>query len=177
MIPPRFVPLIEETADLAAAFSSAGKRLYLVGGVVRDTILDTITPPLGCVAVRADACERFDERFLAVEDVDWWLRMAVRHPVASEPDIGWLWRRHSGPRTTHGAAARAEGSLLLLDRHREYFDRHPRAASFRWYRIAALAAASGDRALVRRAALRSIRLRPTPRTVARSARVLRRVGR
>jgi poly(A) polymerase len=46
MIPPRFVPLIEETADLAAAFSSAGKRLYLVGGIVRDALLGRIRDSL-----------------------------------------------------------------------------------------------------------------------------------
>jgi poly(A) polymerase len=39
MIPPRFQPLVEETALLADAFVAAGKRLYLVGGIVRDTLL------------------------------------------------------------------------------------------------------------------------------------------
>ncbi len=46
MIPQRFVPLIEETADLAAAFSAAGKRIYLVGGIVRDAMLGRIRDTL-----------------------------------------------------------------------------------------------------------------------------------
>ena len=39
VVPDRFQPLIDETRPLAERFSAAGKRLYLVGGVVRDTIL------------------------------------------------------------------------------------------------------------------------------------------
>ncbi len=46
MIPPRFVPLVEETANLAAAFSAAGKRIYLVGGIVRDALLGRIRDAL-----------------------------------------------------------------------------------------------------------------------------------
>ena len=39
MVPERFQPLIAETRPLAERFARSGKRLYLVGGVVRDTIL------------------------------------------------------------------------------------------------------------------------------------------
>ncbi len=39
MIPERLLPLVEETSELAERFASAGKRLYLVGGVVRDAVL------------------------------------------------------------------------------------------------------------------------------------------
>lgn len=39
MIPPRIQPILDEVAPLAARFSSAGHRLYLVGGVVRDLLL------------------------------------------------------------------------------------------------------------------------------------------
>ena len=42
MIPERLAPLIEETRDVAAEFARAGYRLYLVGGVVRDAILDRL---------------------------------------------------------------------------------------------------------------------------------------
>jgi poly(A) polymerase len=38
-IPPRFRVLLDETAELSAAFRAAGLRLYLVGGIVRDTLL------------------------------------------------------------------------------------------------------------------------------------------
>ncbi len=38
MIPARFRPVLDEVAPLGARFSDAGKRLYLVGGVVRDLL-------------------------------------------------------------------------------------------------------------------------------------------
>jgi poly(A) polymerase len=39
MVPPRFQALVEETRPLADSFSAAGKQLYLVGGIIRDTLL------------------------------------------------------------------------------------------------------------------------------------------
>jgi poly(A) polymerase len=39
MVPERLRPLLDETAPLAERFASAGRRLYLVGGSVRDAIL------------------------------------------------------------------------------------------------------------------------------------------
>ena len=39
MIPPRFAPILEEMAPLAARFREAGHRLYLVGGTVRDLLM------------------------------------------------------------------------------------------------------------------------------------------
>ena len=38
MIPPRFQPVLDELAPLAARFREAGHRLYLVGGTVRDLL-------------------------------------------------------------------------------------------------------------------------------------------
>jgi poly(A) polymerase len=46
MVPPRFQPLIDETAALTAAFEAAGKKLYLVGGIVRDTLLGIVRDDL-----------------------------------------------------------------------------------------------------------------------------------
>ena len=40
MIPPRLRPILEEVAPLGARFAGAGHHLYLVGGVVRDLLLD-----------------------------------------------------------------------------------------------------------------------------------------
>ena len=42
MIPERLQPLVAETAEVAARFSAAGRRLYLVGGVVRDLIVNRL---------------------------------------------------------------------------------------------------------------------------------------
>ena len=44
MIPERLQPLVDETAWLTERFQSAGHRLYLVGGVVRDAVLNRLTP-------------------------------------------------------------------------------------------------------------------------------------
>ena len=40
MIPDRFTPVLAELAPLAERFESAGHRLYLVGGTVRDLLMD-----------------------------------------------------------------------------------------------------------------------------------------
>ena len=40
MIPDRFTPVLDELAPLAARFEAAGHRLYLVGGTVRDLLVD-----------------------------------------------------------------------------------------------------------------------------------------
>ena len=42
MVPDRLRPLISETSALAERFAAAGHRLYLVGGVVRDALLDRL---------------------------------------------------------------------------------------------------------------------------------------
>lgn len=41
MIPDRFAPVLAELTPLAERFDAAGHRLYLVGGTVRDLLLDT----------------------------------------------------------------------------------------------------------------------------------------
>ena len=43
MIPQRFAPVLQELSPLATVFSEAGKRAYLVGGSVRDLMLDRST--------------------------------------------------------------------------------------------------------------------------------------
>ena len=43
VIPERLQPLVAETTDVAARFSDAGFRLYLVGGVVRDAVLGRLS--------------------------------------------------------------------------------------------------------------------------------------
>jgi poly(A) polymerase len=42
VVPERLQPLVESTGDLASRFDAAGYSLYLVGGVVRDAILDRL---------------------------------------------------------------------------------------------------------------------------------------
>jgi poly(A) polymerase len=42
VVPERLARLVAETGDLAGRFAAAGHRLYLVGGVVRDALLDRL---------------------------------------------------------------------------------------------------------------------------------------
>jgi poly(A) polymerase len=44
VVPKRLRPLIEQSAPLAERFAATGFRLYLVGGVVRDALLDRLQP-------------------------------------------------------------------------------------------------------------------------------------
>ena len=44
MVPERLKALVEEVSEVGARFAGAGKTLYLVGGVVRDAILDRLDP-------------------------------------------------------------------------------------------------------------------------------------
>ena len=46
MIPQRFAPILEELAPLAGRFRDAGFRLFIVGGTVRDLLLDKGTDSL-----------------------------------------------------------------------------------------------------------------------------------
>jgi len=42
MIPDRFAPVLDELRPLTERFGAAGKRLYLVGGTVRDLLINTL---------------------------------------------------------------------------------------------------------------------------------------
>ena len=77
MIPERLEPLVEESRWLMDLFEAAGKSLYLVGGVVRDAVLNRLGPDAdldfttdarpeetkGLVAAEADAVWTQGERF------------------------------------------------------------------------------------------------------------------
>jgi glycosyltransferase involved in cell wall biosynthesis len=148
----------------------AGRRLE---GDVSDVILDSTTPQTGTVAIRRDVMEPFDEAFVASQDVEWWLRMAERQPVATVPQIGLEIRRHPGVRNLNGPQARIRSSLKLLDERRDYFGGHPRAAAFRWKRIGLTAIAVGDSRTARRAFLRSLTLHPSVKTAWHLSRAVR----
>jgi glycosyltransferase involved in cell wall biosynthesis len=141
-------------------------------GDVADIVLDQMTPSLGQVAVARSLAPRFDERFPALEDVDWLLRLARQAPFTTVPKLGYLHRQHSGPRARHGTSARLSASRRLLETHAEYFAGHPAAAALRWKRIGLLAAQLGHTSDARRAFWRSFRLHPEARTLWHLARQL-----
>jgi len=135
---------------------------WLVGDV-SDQILDTTTPHLGATAVAAEAIVPFDPRYRAAEDVEWWLRQAERARVDTIAELGCEIRRHDGVRANQtDVRARLVASQRLLDERTSWFANHPRAKSYRWARMGAMAAAAGDRPRARNAYLRSVYARPTP---------------
>jgi glycosyltransferase involved in cell wall biosynthesis len=146
-------------------------------GDVSDTILDQMPPYLGQVTVARSVVPRFDEQFAAVEDVDWWLRLAGQAPFTTVPRVGCIVRQHDGPRPHYGTTARLAASHQLLGKHAAYFADHPVAAAFRWKRIALLSAQLGRVAEARSAFRRSFLLHPQARTAWHLLRMTRGGGR
>lgn len=134
-------------------------------GDVRDLIWDGFTPHLGQTVIPRDVCPEFDERYPAMEDVEWWLRLSHALPVVSTPELGYLMRTHLGVRHGNGKAARAECSRQLLEQYEAYFARHSRARGFRLERHARLELLLGRRRVARGLAWRSVAAMPRPRSL------------
>ncbi|HEV8125166.1 MAG TPA: glycosyltransferase family 2 protein [Gemmatimonadales bacterium] len=149
------------------------RRRLMLRGNVHDVILNQGVPSLGATTLRAECVLQFDERFFAVQDADWWLRISRDIPVWTTERFGYLVRKHPGVRHRNDAPARIRGSLLLLEKHAAYFSAHPRAAAAWWTRAGILARRLGDYALARRALAKAFRRRPTLRTLSRLIRSLR----
>ena len=130
-------------------------------GRVFDTILDDRAPPKGVVMIPRAIVPRFDERYLALEDLEWWLRVADHLHVTTVPRVGYRIHHHHGPRSTNHDAARVKFGELLLAEYADYFASHRRAAALRWWTIGGLALQLGDRSRARRALLYSLRAHPT----------------
>jgi glycosyltransferase involved in cell wall biosynthesis len=158
---------------------ATGGRPVALRGDVGDTVLDDMAPHLGRTALRRELAPRFDERFDAAEDIEWWLRLARAEgvTVTTVPRIGYLVRRHEGVRTRTGLASRIRARRLLLQVHADYFASHRRARAFAWKRIGLMAAVYGDRTAARRAFARSFAARPAPRTLGHLAAACRPSGR
>lgn len=125
-------------SDRTSAFS---RRLF---GFVSDEILDHVTPHLGATSIQRRRFVPFDERYLASQDVEWWLQIAQLNSVTSLPSVDCLIARHPETRHLNGPGARVEFGYQLLDDQSEYFASHPSARSFRLARLARLSLAIGD---------------------------------
>ena len=134
-------------------------------GNVAGNVLDDLTPNLGVTAVRRDLAVRFDERWQAVEDLDWWLRAAQQFEVATVPRIGYLIRIHDSPRWRNDTETRVRENLELLDAHADYFVAHPTAAAFRLKRAGLLSLQARNRPRARMLFRRSLGLDPRAATV------------
>jgi poly(A) polymerase len=98
VIPERFHPLRDRTADLAARFAEAGKSLYLVGGVVRDALLDRVREE-DDLDFTTDALPDEIEALVSPEAEAVWLQ-GKRFGT-----IGCVWRGRRCEITTHRAEA------------------------------------------------------------------------
>jgi hypothetical protein len=123
-----------------------------------------LVPSLGATAIRRDVVESFDERFTAQQDAEWWIRVSRNLEVTTVPRIGYVVRRHSGPRHLNGTRERIECIRLMMDVHSDYFATHRKAAAFRWRRVGLLARSLGDLKEARSAFARSISTYPSPAT-------------
>ncbi|CAN5651131.1 N/A [soil metagenome] len=132
-------------------------------GDVSASILDSFTPQLGSVAVRRSDVLRFDERYPASGDVEWWLRSAQTSSVSSSEVVGLLVRRHARMRNGNGLEARVTGDVLLFEHHGGYLDAHRRARAFRYYRRGWMLSELGHRSLGFRFLARSFLTRPSAR--------------
>jgi glycosyltransferase involved in cell wall biosynthesis len=133
-------------------------------GDVSDVILDGPTASLGATIVLRSLCPRFDERWLGVEDVEWWMRLTRVATVHTIAHIGYVVRRHDGLRYLNDRRRRIDDNLALLDEQKAWFDAHPAAAAHRWKRIGIMAETLGDHGLARHAYRRSHTLAPSATT-------------
>jgi len=135
----------------------------ILEGRVYDTILDTLAPPKGAVVIARDRVPRFDARYLALEDLEWWLRVADTLELTTVPQVGYRIHRHSDRNATNGPVARVQFGEMLLRERVDYFGAHRRAAALRWRTIGGIALQLGDAAAARHALVRSLRAYPTQR--------------
>lgn len=141
-------------------------------GDVSGHILEAPVPSVGTTIVRADAIPRFDPRFLASEDVEWWLRLAQAWPVVTVPAVGYRFREHDGDRVTSHHKRRFNARLELIRTHSAHLKAHPRSLAYQWRRAGGLALTHGDRRQARRSFVRALRASPSLRDLAHLARTV-----
>jgi glycosyltransferase involved in cell wall biosynthesis len=164
-----------DTAPITICWSrfmdgDAGPWRRRLEGDVGEVILDDATPCLGATAIHRDAFEPFDPRWSAIEDVDWWRRVAQHARVTTVASHRYLIRRHDAARNGNSLGARIAENAEYLRVHEDWFDRHPAARAFRLRRIGLMQASLGDRLAARRSFARSLAARPSSRSAVHLAR-------
>jgi hypothetical protein len=123
--------------------------------------------------VKRSCVPRFDERYEASDDVEWWLRMLRAHfRVATTPRVGLLYRVHPGVRPRTGAEKRLANGYMLLEQHADWFADHRTAKAFRLMRMGLYASRIGRRREALRLLASSMRLAPRLSTAAQLGRAL-----
>jgi glycosyltransferase involved in cell wall biosynthesis len=147
-------------APVAICWQSPGSGRRLEG-IVHGQVLESTIPSMGATAVRRDIWQPLNESFRACEDLLWWIDISAHNRVATYPEQGLIVRRHDGERAGYGTEARIESSLRLMRERVDYFERYPKAASFRWKRIGLMHLSMGEARAARAALGRSFGLHPT----------------
>lgn len=131
-----------------------------------ESLLYQTTPHLGMTSVKRGSLQPFNEEYLACQDVDWWIRtVQARIPIAvAEGDL-WKWGRSDRRRVLNGPPARLAFSYQLLRDHKSFFEENPRAASFRWRRIAMMEGSEHSFSMAFRAIGRALRAHVYPKVV------------
>lgn len=135
-------------------------RHRMLEGNVGARLLDDTTPCLGATAAERTVVPRFEERWLAIEDVVWWWRLADRAEVTTVSEVGYLVRLHEGERGRNPNAARVEENLRFLTEERAFFQANRTAAAHRWRRVSLLALEDRNYTTAIRAGVRSFLLAP-----------------
>jgi FkbM family methyltransferase len=132
-----------------------------------ERLLSSTTPHLGTTSIELECAEPFDERYLACQDVEWWIRIIERGlPIVEVDSDPWIWRRGGHRRVLNSPSARLAFSYLLLQDHADFFSRHASARAFRWRRIAIMERQEGNFSMALLALGNAARARPTLHLVA-----------
>jgi glycosyltransferase involved in cell wall biosynthesis len=148
-------------STLGSTASASGRELE---GDVADEVLDAIIPHLGATSVERARILRFDERYEASDDVEWWLRLTQQCRVATTTNVGLLYRVHGGYRPRTGSSRRLQNGYMMLEEHAPWFARHPRAKAFRLMRMGLYASRIGERKTAVQLLAQSFRIDPKLRT-------------
>ena len=142
-------------------------------GNVYDTILDRRAPPKGSAVIERSVVPRFDETYVVLEDLEWWLRATRSVDVATVPRVGYRVRLHGEVNEHDGRLDRIRYGQMLLDERDDYFRVHRRAAAMRWFSMGLVAREVGDNRFARRAMVRSLRAYPVPKRLGHLALTMR----
>jgi glycosyltransferase involved in cell wall biosynthesis len=135
-------------------YSNEGASRRALEGDVSRIILNSTVPHLGATSVLREIMIPFNESYLGLEDVEWWIRMR-HHRVATEGAVGYIMRKHDGPRVLHGTEARINATARLMADHASYFAGNRRATAFRLERLARMQRQIGASAASRSSFLRA----------------------
>jgi glycosyltransferase involved in cell wall biosynthesis len=130
-------------------------------GALHDAILAGATVPLGRTSIAADVCPRFDPRFPASQDVEWWIRASQVDSFVQISNPGWVWGQHATVRHGNAKPARLAANKKILQDHAQYFQERPRAHAYRHLMVGRIALGLGDRRLAMLSALKGARIRPS----------------